>query len=170
MKTKELEFCFKTEWDYLGHEDIPWPNELGDLQKDWNMTLLTKINQCTANVFKSSHRSGADTIMIHPSLLPIIESIEYYEPESKKIAGRYRVVTINDLGEDDIIVLRSLQKEVFVDDITGEARYFLKTESENENELTVKVHDRHVEDEATYQELLKNSRAHIKILNYDGKD
>ena len=63
---------------------------------DWNQTLVSKINECSAQVFKANKQfGGADLIEISPNLIDIFESLEYYDSETNTLSGRYDVI-IND--------------------------------------------------------------------------
>lgn len=85
---------FNIEWDYLGWNDT----ELGSAlysQRDWNQTLMTKINQISANVHQSALRGGANKIIIPKKLYPLFETFEYFW--NGQLSGRYKVIVDDQL-------------------------------------------------------------------------
>ena len=88
------------EWDYQGHK--PLVETTNYSQDDWNQTLLTRINNVAALIYQNSRRGGPNTIKLHSSLMPLIETLEYYNKDENKIAGRFNV-TVNDEVEHDTI-------------------------------------------------------------------
>jgi len=86
---------WKFEWDYEGYpkkEDSPYT------QKDWNQTLITRINQTSANIHKASLTGGADTIRLNSRMFNIIETLEYYNLKGDGKLTRFNVVV------DDLIL------------------------------------------------------------------
>lgn len=102
MKKEDCKWNF--EWDYKKYLEYKkegiYPESA--LQEDWNNTLVTKINQCSATIFKASMAGGATTIAIHSNLIPIFESLEYYDITNKTLGGRY-IVEIDDNLEPNVI-------------------------------------------------------------------
>jgi hypothetical protein len=92
-------------WDYngwkrLGSSAIPYT------QKDWNQTLITAINQISAQIHKSTLRGGANWIVVSSEISAIFDDLEYFHvsnaaPEQDQynmgiervgtLAGRYQV-------------------------------------------------------------------------------
>lgn len=91
-------------WDYLGYEKLECP-KMFEFQKDWNQTLITQMNQCSARIFKSSLRGGATTVYVNSRVLPIIETFMYYNPETKMIAGRFNVVVDETIDDDNVFMM-----------------------------------------------------------------
>ena len=75
-------------------------------QKDWNQTLVTKINQISAQIHKSTLRGGASWIVVSPEVSAVFDDLEYFHvsnaaPEQDKynmgiekigtLSGRYIV-------------------------------------------------------------------------------
>ena len=75
-------------------------------QKDWNQTLVTKINQISAQIHKSTLRGGASWIVVSPEVSAVFDDLEYFHvsnasPEQDKynmgiekigtLSGRYLV-------------------------------------------------------------------------------
>jgi hypothetical protein len=92
-------------WDYngwkrLGSQAVPYT------QKDWNQTLITAINQISAQIHKSTLRGGANWIVVSSEISAIFDDLEYFHvsnaaPEQDQynmgiervgtLAGRYQV-------------------------------------------------------------------------------
>jgi len=92
-------------WDYngwkrLGTGAVPYT------QKDWNQTLITAINQISAQIHKSTLRGGANWIVVSSEISAIFDDLEYFHvsnaaPEQDQynmgiervgtLAGRYQV-------------------------------------------------------------------------------
>ena len=91
------ENCYhKFKWNYLPI------NGKTEYQEDWNQTLLTRINLVSANIYQKSIIDGANIIEINSKLMPLIKTLEYYNPLDNLIANKYKVI-INDDAEDEII-------------------------------------------------------------------
>ncbi len=78
---------FKARWDYNGLANSA--NFFGT-QKDWNQTLITKINQISAQIHKATLRGGANWIVCSAEAGAIFDDLEYFHvdgsaaPESEK--------------------------------------------------------------------------------------
>jgi hypothetical protein len=108
MKKEDCKWKF--EWDYDGKNDTRlYPSTW--VQTEWNITLLTKINQTSANICKASLRGGATTIELNSKTEEILKTIEYYRPEKHALAGRYYVIVNEDI-EDNIIYLYHLRDNI----------------------------------------------------------
>jgi len=64
-------------WDYNG-----WRRQAGFstnyTQKDWNQTLMTKINQLSAQIHKSTLRGGANFIIVSTEISAVLNDLEYF--------------------------------------------------------------------------------------------
>jgi hypothetical protein len=91
------------EWKYGASGGTPF---LGYTQKDWNQTLVTKINQISAQIHKTTLRGGANWIVVSSEVSAVFDDLEYFhvsnaEPEQDQynmgiekigsLAGRYQV-------------------------------------------------------------------------------
>jgi hypothetical protein len=91
-------------WDYNGWRRIS--NTTNYTQKDWNQTLITAINQLSAQIHKSTLRGGANWIVVSSEISAIFDDLEYFHvsnasPEQDQynmgiervgtLAGRYQV-------------------------------------------------------------------------------
>jgi len=91
-------------WDYNGWRRIP--GNMTYTQKDWNQTLITAINQLSAQIHKSTLRGGANWIVVSSEVSAIFDDLEYFHvsnasPEQDQynmgiervgtLAGRYQV-------------------------------------------------------------------------------
>jgi len=91
-------------WDYNGWRRIAQTTSY--TQKDWNQTLITAINQISAQIHKSTLRGGANWIVVSSEISAIFDDLEYFHvsnaaPEQDQynmgiervgtLAGRYQV-------------------------------------------------------------------------------
>jgi len=91
------------EWKYGGASGATLQ---GYTQKDWNQTLITKINQISAQIHKTTLRGGANWIVVSSEVSAVFDDLEYFHvsnagPEQDSynmgiekigtLAGRYQV-------------------------------------------------------------------------------
>ena len=91
-------------WDYNGWRRISQTTSY--TQKDWNQTLITAINQVSAQIHKSTLRGGANWIVVSSEISAIFDDLEYFHvsnatPEQDQynmgierigtLSGRYQV-------------------------------------------------------------------------------
>jgi hypothetical protein len=91
------------EWKYGGNGGATLQ---GYTQKDWNQTLITKINQVSAQIHKTTLRGGANWIVVSSEVSAVFDDLEYFHvsnahPEQDQynmgiekvgtLAGRYQV-------------------------------------------------------------------------------
>jgi len=92
-------------WDYNGWKRLG-TNAVPYTQKDWNQTLITAVNQISAQIHKSTLRGGANWIVVSSEISAIFDDLEYFHvsnaaPEQDQynmgiervgtLAGRYQV-------------------------------------------------------------------------------
>jgi hypothetical protein len=92
-------------WDYNGWKRFN-AGTTPYTQKDWNQTLITAINQISAQIHKSTLRGGANWIVVSSEVSAIFDDLEYFHvsnaaPEQDQynmgiervgtLAGRYQV-------------------------------------------------------------------------------
>ena len=63
-------------WDYNGWRRISQTTSY--TQKDWNQTLITAINQLSAQIHKSTLRGGANWIVVSSEISAIFDDLEYF--------------------------------------------------------------------------------------------
>ena len=63
-------------WDYNGWRRVQGVNSY--TQKDWNQTLITAINQLSAQIHKSTLRGGANWIVVSSEVSAIFDDLEYF--------------------------------------------------------------------------------------------
>jgi hypothetical protein len=99
--------AWKAKWDYnewkYGNQGSAF---MGYTQKDWNQTLITKINQLSAQIHKTTLRGGANWIVVSSEVSAVFDDLEYFHvsnahPEQDQynmgiekigtLAGRYQV-------------------------------------------------------------------------------
>jgi hypothetical protein len=64
-------------WDYDGWKRLP-SGQAAYTQKDWNQTLITAINQISAQIHKSTLRGGANFIVVSSEVSAIFDDLEYF--------------------------------------------------------------------------------------------
>lgn len=92
------------DWDYKGWEGTA---AMSGLQSDWTQTLITRINQCSAQVGKDSFMGGANTISCHPKLFNLLKELAYVGVNDEgelSLSNRYKIKFDNTLEEDIINV------------------------------------------------------------------
>jgi len=99
--------AWNAKWDYnewkYGNGGSAY---VGYTQKDWNQTLVTKINQLSAQIHKTTLRGGANWIVVSSEVSAVFDDLEYFHvsnagPEQDQynmgiekvgtLAGRYQV-------------------------------------------------------------------------------
>ena len=93
-------------WDYNGWKRLASSGTTPYTQKDWNQTLITAINQLSAQIHKSTLRGGANWIVVSSEVSAIFDDLEYFHvsnaaPDQDQynmgiervgtLAGRYQV-------------------------------------------------------------------------------
>lgn len=68
---------WKGRWDYNGWQRLATTSTVYT-QKDWNQTLMTKINQISAQIQKSTLRGGANFIIVSAEINAVLNDIEYF--------------------------------------------------------------------------------------------
>lgn len=95
---------FRARWDYKGLANNA--NFFGT-QKDWNQTLITRINELSAQIHKSTLRGGANWVVCSAEAGAIFDDLEYFhvdgsaQPESEKY--NLGVEKIGNLGSRYIV-------------------------------------------------------------------
>ena len=94
-------------WDYNGWRRVQGLTT-SYTQKDWNQTLITAINQLSAQIHKSTLRGGANWIVVSSEVSAIFDDLEYFHvsnasPEQDQynmgiervgtLAGRYPILS-----------------------------------------------------------------------------
>lgn len=94
----------RARWDYAGLSNNA--NFFGT-QKDWNQTLITRINELSAQIHKSTLRGGANWIVCSAEAGAIFDDLEYFHvdgsasPESEKF--NMGVEKIGNLGSRYVV-------------------------------------------------------------------
>ena len=65
-------------WDYNGWKRLASSGTTPYTQKDWNQTLITAINQLSAQIHKSTLRGGANWIVVSSEVSAIFDDLEYF--------------------------------------------------------------------------------------------
>jgi hypothetical protein len=78
---------FRARWDYAGLSNN---TSFFGTQKDWNQTLVTRINEVSAQIHKATLRGGATWVICSAEAGAIFDDLEYFhvdgsaQPESEK--------------------------------------------------------------------------------------
>ena len=100
--------AWTTKWDYneWKYGAVGGGPFMGYTQKDWNQTLVTRINQLSAQIHKTTLRGGANWIVVSSEVSAVFDDLEYFHvsnagPEQDQynmgiekigtLAGRYQV-------------------------------------------------------------------------------
>jgi hypothetical protein len=100
--------AWSAKWDYNGwkYGGTQGATLQGYTQKDWNQTLVTVINQISAQIHKTTLRGGANWIVVSSEVSAVFDDLEYFhvsnaEPEQDQynmgiekigtVGGRYQV-------------------------------------------------------------------------------
>ena len=99
--------AWQLRWDYNGWRKSSNVST-AYTQKDWNQTLITKVNQVSAQIHKSTLRGGANFIVVSSEISAVFNDLEYFHvsdasPEQDQynmgierigsLSGRYQVYT-----------------------------------------------------------------------------
>lgn len=68
---------WQARWDYNGWQRLATPSTVYT-QKDWNQTLMTKINMISAQIQKSTLRGGANFIVVSAEISAVLNDLEYF--------------------------------------------------------------------------------------------
>jgi len=97
--------AWQLRWDYNGWRKAA-TSANPYTQKEWNQTLITKLNQISAQIHKSTLRGGANFIVVSSEISAIFDDLEYFHvsdanPEQDQynmgierigsLSGRYQV-------------------------------------------------------------------------------
>jgi hypothetical protein len=100
--------AWKAKWDYneWKYGGTAGATLQGYTQKDWNQTLVTKVNQISAQIHKTTLRGGANWVVVSSEVSAVFDDLEYFHvsnaaPEQDSynmgiekigsLAGRYQV-------------------------------------------------------------------------------
>ena len=68
--------AWQLRWDYNGWKRLP--QSTAYTQKDWNQTLMTAINQISAQIHKSTLRGGANFVVVSSEVSAVFDDLEYF--------------------------------------------------------------------------------------------
>jgi|TARA_R110000851_G_scaffold251971_5_gene404499 hypothetical protein len=160
---------FKVDWDFEGY-----PSKSPYTQKDWNQTLHTKINLCSAHIHKVSMRGGGDTIRLNNRIFNLLETLEYYNLKGDGKLKGFEVV-IDDLILEDVIYVYNAKnyRERFVPKIKQTKTSITNTNLNSPLERNIETAMGEITFELGNDKEIKKYRkslvSKITILNYDSK-
>ena len=117
LKNFLLTHLYSDTWDYDGY--IKYNLRLFyNVQNDWNQTLMTKINQCSAMIFQDNNRSGANVIIIDSDMVKIFKTLNFMKEinvfhnkgyyKLGELGGRYHVYVVPKLDLDNKVFVCNL--------------------------------------------------------------
>ena len=68
--------AWQLRWDYNGWKRLPQSNAY--TQKDWNQTLMTAVNQLSAQIHKATLRGGANFVVVSSEVSAVFDDLEYF--------------------------------------------------------------------------------------------
>lgn len=145
-----MEAKWKCNWDFTGWEKFTRANSLS--QKDWNQTLLTQINQISAQINQKVLNGGANEVSMHPIVFSIVNDFEYLNSigNNHSISNRYKVTIDETLPMDKLYVISTYP--VTKEDIIFESNMLI-------GEITIINHSRSVFD--------GNGRTRLEAIDYE---
>ena len=146
---------WKLEWDYNGYDKTKY---LYVEQYDWNQTLVTKINQASANICRSTHNC-ATTLEVNTKTHKLLETLEYYDITHHTMGNRYTVI-INDDIEDNVIIL--YHKTEFISKLSKE-----KNEDGWYELINIPKTECTIEEVKEYEYICSG---YVEILNYNNEE
>ena len=69
--------AWQARWDYNGWQRLGTTSTVYT-QKDWNQTLMTKINQLSAQIQKATLRGGANIMVVSAEVSAVLNDLEYF--------------------------------------------------------------------------------------------
>lgn len=84
------------EWDYFG-----WKKQIDVNQKDWNQTLITRLNQANAEYHRTEANIGSTTITVNDKIYSLLNTLEYVVDD---MITHRKIVIDNNLDDETIIV------------------------------------------------------------------
>jgi Major capsid protein Gp23 len=105
LKDLRVGAAWTARWDYNGWRKTATASN-AYTQKDWNQTLITKVNQVSAQIQKSTLRGGANFLVVSTEIAAIFNDLEYFHVNDASaeadtfnmgiekvgsLAGRYQV-------------------------------------------------------------------------------
>ena len=70
--------AWSTRWDYNGWKRTSSGGFNAYTQKEWNQTLITKVNQISAQIHKATLRGGANFVVVSSEISAIFDDLEYF--------------------------------------------------------------------------------------------
>jgi len=68
--------AWQLRWDYNGWKRLP--QSTAYTQKEWNQTLMTAVNQISAQIHKSTLRGGANWVVVSSEVSAVFDDLEYF--------------------------------------------------------------------------------------------
>lgn len=82
------------------------PHNFHYTQREWNQTLITKVNEIVSDINKNKEFSGELTIITSTEAISIFNDLEYYDTNSNTL-GKNKVILNQSLPSDCILICDS---------------------------------------------------------------
>ena len=103
-------------WNYSYPRSVPEDSPYSSLtQTEWNVTLVTRINQCSAEIHMITNIAPATHIKMNSNIAKIIEDTLLFD-ERGYMFGKYEIVIDNGILDNIIFV--------YNDKMCGDKNYF----------------------------------------------
>jgi hypothetical protein len=146
-------------------------------QKDWNQTLMTKINQMAAQINKTTYMGGPNKIKINKKLFSLLSDLDYFRVNENgdfTLSGRFHIIIDNSILDDTILIYHETENVLKAKE---DNKMFCIENVKNENDIFYEIKFSLVEINSTeYNNALNNPNikvltdemlsGEIKILNY----
>ena len=92
------------DWDYSYSS-----GEIGVGNKDWNQTIVTRINELSKIIHLTDFEGGGDQIIISPSVLEIFKTLEYVRLDEGEyeLSSRYKIIIEENAEPNTVLVVQS---------------------------------------------------------------
>jgi len=167
----DIPYKHETEWNYLGWKELEGSQR--NFQKDWNQTILTKINMMSAYIFRESMRGGANAIRGNSKMLSLIQTLEYYDPKKNMLGYKYNLEIDDLISEDILYVYRdSIKKRDILIPLIKfqEEEISIDILDNNQFEELGEVYFKVSQNDEKIIEFKKSLVSKINILNYGKED
>lgn len=151
------EFGVELTWNSIPPGGVVFP------QRDWNQTLITRINQLSAHIYQASMVGGADTVRISENMFSLITDFEYFSHEITSematsnvigtISNKYKVIVDPHVPNNEIWVSREAS---FRQGTIVEGDYYVHTWLESMEGVQHRLHKNRLKGKVTITHNIPN--------------
>lgn len=90
------------------------------IQTDWNQTLVTRINQISAQIHMTCLRGPADTIYINSETYQLFETFAFFNKSTNILSQRYQIIIDETIDENLIFIVneKTLSEPIYIPSTT----------------------------------------------------